>query len=335
VHEGARPALDMARAMLAETRDAETSIEAGIAHRLTGASLGYVGDYIAGRPHLEKAVAILEAARLDGLITRFNDDPLIGALIRSAFDAWISGEPERSKALAERAVAEAGLHGHASTLFYVYGWKTMLEAARRDPARAKSASDAALSIAAETGVRIWVPTTTLIRLWALHELEGGAFGAETLREGLPALREVGHHVMCGPMLTVLAAEAEARAGRPDEALALVREALVENAHSGFIFLDAGLRRIAGEIHACRQQPNPAAAEEEFKRAIALARTQGARALELRAALKLAMLYQSTGRSAKAHDVLAPALEGFAPTPEMPEILEGLALLGGIAGADSA
>jgi len=50
----------------------------------------------------------------------------------------------------------------------------MLEAARRDPARAKLSADAALSVAAETGVRIWVPTTTLIRLWAPHELEGSA-----------------------------------------------------------------------------------------------------------------------------------------------------------------
>ncbi len=137
------------------------------------------------------------------------------------------------------------------------------------------------------------------------------------------------------MLTALAAEAEARAGRPDEALALVGEALVENARSGFTYLDADLRRVAGEIHACRQQPNPAAAEEEFKRAIALARTQGARGLELRAALNLGMLYQSSGRAAEAQDILAPALEGFTPTPEMPEIMEGLALLGGIARADFA
>ena len=108
----------------------------------------------------------------------------------------------------------------------------------------------------------------------------------------------------------------------------------ENARSGFVFLDADLRRLAGEIHACRQQPNSAAAEEEFKGAIALAQTQGARGLELRAALNLAMLYQSTGRAAEAHDVLAPALEGFAPTVEMPEIMEGLALLGGIAGTES-
>ena len=46
----------------------------------------------------------------------------------------------------------------------------------------------------------------------------------------------------------------------------------------------------------------------------------------RAALSLAKLYQSTGRPADAHAVLAPALEGFAPTPEMAEIAEAQALV---------
>jgi len=36
----------------------------------------------------------------------------------------------------------------------------------------------------------------------------------------------------------------------------------------------------------------------------------------------------TGRAVEAHTVLAPALEGFAPTPEMPEIAEAQALLAG-------
>jgi hypothetical protein len=48
--------------------------------------------------------------------------------------------------------------------------------------------------------------------------------------------------------------------------------------------------------------------------------------KLRAALALAKLYQSTGRPAGTHAVLAPALEGFAPTPEMPEITEAQALM---------
>ena len=52
-----------------------------------------------------------------------------------------------------------------------------------------------------------------------------------------------------------------------------------------------------------------------------------------ASLSLAKLYQSTARPAEAHAVLAPALEGFAPTPEMPEIAEAQALLAKLAATD--
>ena len=68
------------------------------------------------------------------------------------------------------------------------------------------------------------------------------------------------------------------------------------------------------------------AEQALQTTIAVARRQGARSFELRTALSLAKLYQSTGRPTEAHSVLAPALEDFAPTPEMPEIEEAQTLL---------
>jgi len=68
------------------------------------------------------------------------------------------------------------------------------------------------------------------------------------------------------------------------------------------------------------------AEEAFETALAIAERQRGRFFGLRAALSLAKLYQSTGNLVEAHAVLAPALEGFAPTPEMPEIAEAQALL---------
>ena len=67
-------------------------------------------------------------------------------------------------------------------------------------------------------------------------------------------------------------------------------------------------------------------EQAYQAAIAVAQQQCARSFGLRAALSLAKLYQSTSRLAEAHAVLAPALEGFTPTPEMPEIAEAQALL---------
>jgi len=61
-----------------------------------------------------------------------------------------------------------------------------------------------------------------------------------------------------------------------------------------------------------------------------AQQQKARSFELRVALSLAKLYHSTRRPLEAHGVLAPALEGFSPTPEFPEIAEAQTLLAAVA-----
>ena len=100
--------------------------------------------------------------------------------------------------------------------------------------------------------------------------------------------------------------------------------------SGYRAFEAELNRTRGEMLLERDPANAAPAEEAFQTAIAVAKRQGTRSFELRAALSLAKLYQSTGRPADAHAVLAPALEGFSPTPEMPEIAEAQALLAALA-----
>jgi predicted ATPase len=94
----------------------------------------------------------------------------------------------------------------------------------------------------------------------------------------------------------------------DEALALVRE-------TGELWFDAGLHRIRGEILIKQNPADPARAEAVFLAAIAVSRQQKARSFGLRAALSLAKLYHSTGHPIDAHTVLAPALQGFSPTPE--------------------
>jgi len=83
----------------------------------------------------------------------------------------------------------------------------------------------------------------------------------------------------------------------------------------------------------RNPANPAPAEKAFLTSIAVAKQQGTRSFELRAALALAKMYQSTSSPVEAHAVLAPALEGFAPTTEMQEIAEAQALLAALAGTE--
>jgi adenylate cyclase len=92
-------------------------------------------------------------------------------------------------------------------------------------------------------------------------------------------------------------------------------------------------RIRGAIVLRRDPANKAPAEEAFLVAIAVAQAQKARTFEQQAALALAKLYQSTGHPAEANDVLAPALKGFSPTPEMPEITEARVLLASLGGPE--
>jgi predicted ATPase len=127
-------------------------------------------------------------------------------------------------------------------------------------------------------------------------------------------------------LKIALAEAEARAGDSDRAVATLDEALATSDSEGYRTFVAELHRVRGELLLKREAANHAPGEEALKTAIEIARGQGARSFELRAALSLAKLYQSMGRPADAHAVLAPALEGFSPTPEMPEIAEAQALL---------
>ena len=77
-----------------------------------------------------------------------------------------------------------------------------------------------------------------------------------------------------------------------------------------------------------QVPDGTVRERGFVRiaAIALAQQKKARSFEMRSALALAKLYQSSGSAADAYAVLAPTLEGFTPTQELPEIEQAQQLL---------
>jgi predicted ATPase len=150
-----------------------------------------------------------------------------------------------------------------------------------------------------------------------------------MRHGADHLREQNALVFDG-LIKIALAEAEARAGSLDRAIAILDEALATAERTGYRAFEAELRRARGEMLLKRDAANPVAAEEALQTAVAVAKQQTTRSFGLRAALSLAKLYQSTARQLDAHAILAPALEGFSPTPEMPEIAEAQALLAALA-----
>jgi predicted ATPase len=87
-----------------------------------------------------------------------------------------------------------------------------------------------------------------------------------------------------------------------------------------------VHRVRGELLLKLRRPDVAAAESAFMRAIEIARSQQTRMFELRAALPLAKLYQTTGRDHVVSELLVPALVGFNAGPDVPEVEEARRLL---------
>jgi predicted ATPase len=161
--------------------------------------------------------------------------------------------------------------------------------------------------------------------WVRAQLGDRNEGLAQMRQSLDSLRREGDTLVITFYLALLA-EIEAEAGESEAAVATIDLTLAEIDRIGQRTFEAEAHRIRGEILLRREPANPASAEEAFQTAIAVAQKQGARSFGLRAALSLAKLYRLTGRPVYAHAVLAPALEGFSPTPAMVEIAEAQALL---------
>jgi predicted ATPase len=73
-------------------------------------------------------------------------------------------------------------------------------------------------------------------------------------------------------------------------------------------------------------PDPAKAEDSFRTALAIAREQGTRGYELRAAVSLARLWRDQGRRAEARDLLAPVYGWFTEGFDTPDLKAAKALL---------
>ena len=293
-----------------------------------GATCMWQGELSGARAHLEEALRIyVSEADKDGKRGHGLDFKAAGTA-KLANVCWQLGELERARELFDKAIARAVETGHSPTIADAHGHKMMAETARGMVAAAQRDADIVTEIAEKTGLAYYLAGGRLSQAWAHARLGDHDAGVAELRQALATSVELGARVHT-PLYQGLLAELEGEGAGLAEASARIEEALAQAKQTGEHWADPLLHRIRGDILMKADPANPAPAEQAYLAAIAVAKKQGARSFGLLAALKLAKLYQSTARSVEAHDVLAPALEGFAPTPEMPEIAEALELVAAI------
>ena len=184
------------------------------------------------------------------------------------------------------------------------------------------AVDGAFEQATQHGFGILVATGTAQRGWLLAEQGQSADGLARMQEGIAALREVGADFLLPGFLASMAGMYE-RIGRPADGLSSVNEALALVEASGQHYWTAELHRVKGALTRAADEK---AAEASFREAIAIARRQGAKSFELRAATSLARLWHRQGRRAEAHDLLEPVYTWFTKGFDTADLQEAKVLL---------
>jgi class 3 adenylate cyclase/predicted ATPase len=295
------------------------------AHRAVGLTCLYQGELALARGHLELALADDASEQDVDARQLFGIDFKTTATGYLALSVLALGDAEHARRLIEQAVREGQETGHVATIANTAVHKVLLESFRDNPAATLRASEQVVEFARQHNMAAYAAAGELFLLWARGRLFDPEAGGSQLRQALAAFVQQGNKLFA-PTIHGLIAELEAMLGRADVALASVDAGLALAEETGERWTDPLLFRRKGEILFQRDSTNPTPAQEAFRTAIQVAKQQGSRSFGLRAALSLAKLYHSTGWSSDVPDVLAPALEGFSPTPELPEIADAQALI---------
>jgi predicted ATPase/class 3 adenylate cyclase/DNA-binding response OmpR family regulator len=274
-----------------------------IGHRVMGISLLSAGDITESRAHLNRAIALYDRGEHRSLVTRFSVESGVVILAFRSRALWLLGYPEAALADAEHALKAARQIGQAATLLsaLTFGSLTLVDCG--DYAKATVQLDEGAALANEKGALFWNARGMMTRGCLLALTGKAAEAVEMITTGMATYRSTGAITFVPFYLSYLAL-AYAELGQFDDARSRIDEAMTAVEAAKERWCEAEIHRIAGEIELKSPQAEAAKAEAHFAHALAVARAQQARSLELRAAIGIARLWRDRGRRQQARELLA-------------------------------
>jgi predicted ATPase len=318
--------LDLARRvgeeLLRLSRASNDSAGLVLGHSATGQSLLLAGGFADCRPHLEQLLSLHDPVAHGTLVQQTGSHPLMTQSFLG-LALFCLGFPDQATARSLACIADARTLAHPTSLAVSLAIGALLLALSGDNATLKQRADQLVAVATEQGLPFYQAWGAIFRGRAKVNDGDVAEGIALLRDGVAAYRATGA-VMWLPHFITLLAEAHAVAGQLEEAATLLDEASRAGERTGERWFTAELNRQKGEL--LLRQGYAGAAEELYLKAMGIARDQEAKLWELRAATSLARLRYEQGRSAEAHDLLAPIYRGFTEGFDMSDLKEAKALL---------
>jgi DNA-binding winged helix-turn-helix (wHTH) protein/class 3 adenylate cyclase/tetratricopeptide (TPR) repeat protein len=313
----ARNVANLCMALAARCQEVEATTWA---NRLTGATLWEMGAFADAGRHLQSAIDLHVAG--EGIISSSpaGSDSYVLTLTYFARTLWLLGSPEQAAAANNQALARARNLKEPMSIAAVLWTETMLKLWESDPDRASTGADQLLAHCAECGIGHYLPFARFGKGTYLARFGDPQLAIEVMHTAI----EKTNLWSISPSFPRALAIAHARLGEPQLGLELLKEALQRIEKTQTRHSESEIRKVRGELLLSVDRKDEA--EAELERALAVARTQGARWWELLAATSLASLWRDQAKHVEARNLLAPVYNRFTEGFNLPALKNAKALL---------
>ncbi|MBN1402546.1 MAG: AAA family ATPase, partial [Anaerolineae bacterium] len=244
-------------------------------------------------------------------------------LLEVPWAIWSMGHPDRALEIVRVAQQmmerESGRFGVGFDVVVLCDHTCFVRQLRREVEGVERGLQTMLPLIEQGRCPPWqLPLVDFFQGWVRAQRGGLEQGIAEMRQATADLAQI--RLLRQPRYKGYLAEALAQAGRVDEGLALLDEALAQVERTNERSWEAELRRLQGEL-LLQRRDDPEVVEECYRQAIAVAQRQQARSWELRATTSLARLLRDQRRIAEAREALAATYGWFTEGFHTPDLVE--------------
>jgi tetratricopeptide (TPR) repeat protein len=324
--------LEIAQRALAIANEHKGPMALMTAHADMGITLRFTGRYAEAIEHFEKAEEIYDPARQREYLFIYHMDPGVFSLSEMTRALWAAGYVDRALATLDKAVALARSSPDPRTIAFSMLMGGVLHQLMREPEEVLKYANEGIAIADEHQIvqeRAWIATN---RGWAQAMLGNIDEGLAEIETSLAMRKRMNADLDLPYALTQLA-EAYSTKGDLDRARTTLHDALEAANRNSDLWAQSEVYRMLGDLALQRVPPSDNAlavdiedeaevrrnaAEGFYYRALDVAREQGARLYELRAAVSIGKIMERDNRAAEALELVEPLraqLDGQRSTPD--------------------
>ena len=269
-----------------------------------------LGDYSTIRSSVGDLLNIYEKLAQRKYVSHYGLDLHVVALAMRAYQETLCGLLDQAADSSAESVALARQLNHAGSLVWALNWGgAQLAAMRGDFRTAWEFAEEVITLPEKQRSPLDLSWGRIIGGWALAKRAEREAGIALLRKGLGHLENHGIKMFRSVHLALLA-ESLLGGGNTTDALRVLREAQMHAERCEEHVWEPELHRIHGLVLLMDEPGAGERAAACFQQAIDLARLQGAKSLELRAATSLARLCKDQNKRDEARKLLAPVYEWF-------------------------